>query len=68
MKRLMEARWGNLASRRQLDGRKVELHPGDWSQVKQISVKILEFLGGAKVGFLTDTFHYPDLSPSICSK
>lgn len=55
MERLMEVRWGNMASRRQLYGRKVELHPGDWSQVKQISVKILEFLGGVKGGFLTDS-------------
>lgn len=41
-----------MATRRQLYGRKVELHHRDWSQVKQISVKILEFLGGAKGGFL----------------
>lgn len=66
--RLMEVRWGNTASRKQLYGRKVELHPGDWRQVKQISVKILEFLGGAKGGFLKDTFHSIPLSPSACSK
>lgn len=68
MERLMEVRWGNMASRRQLYGRKVELHPGDWRQVKQISVKILEFSGEAKGGFLKDTFHSTSLSPGTCSK
>lgn len=68
MERLMEVRWGNIASRRQLYERKVELHHGDWSQVKQISVKTLEFLGGEKGGFLTDTIYCSALSPSTCSK
>lgn len=68
MERLMEVRWGNRACRRHLYGRKVELHHRDWSQVKQISVKILEFLGGAKSDFLTDTFHSSAPSPSTCSK
>lgn len=63
MERLMEVKWENMASRRQLYGRKVELHPGDWRQVKQISVKILEFSGEAKGGFLKDTFHSTSLSP-----
>lgn len=64
MERLMEVSWGNMASRRQLYGRKVELHHGYWSQVKQTSVKILPFLGGAKGCF----FHSSALSPSTSSK